>query len=87
VQLRISEPMQQRFTKKQGQHLAIIHNCAKVQKRPPTRSEIQDFFRTAPSSVHQMILRLEEKGLLRRVAGEPRSLEVVVPVEELPALE
>jgi hypothetical protein len=33
-----------------------------------------------------MILKLEEKGLLSRVPGEARSIEVLVPPKELPPL-
>jgi DNA-binding MarR family transcriptional regulator len=80
-------PMPKTFNSKQGQYLAFIYHYTKVHRRPPAESDIQYFFRTSPPSVHQMILRLEEKQLLRRVPGQARSLEVLVPVEKLPLLE
>ena len=75
------------FTEKQGQYLAFIYHYTKIHRRAPAQWEIQQFFRTSPPCVHQMILRLEEKGLLRRTPGEARAIEVLVPVDELPHLE
>ena len=75
------------FTRKQGQYLAFIYQYTKIHRRAPAQWEIQQFFRTTPPSVHQMILRLEEDGLLRRAPGEARAIEVLVPVDELPHLE
>jgi repressor LexA len=80
-------PMSRTFNSKQGQYLAFIYHYTKVHRLPPAESDIQHFFRTSPPSVHQMILRLEEKKLLRRTPGQARSLEVLVPVENLPLLE
>jgi hypothetical protein len=37
--------------------------------------------------VHQMILTLERAGLIRRTPGAPRSIEVIVPSENLPVLQ
>lgn len=45
------------------------------------------FFRVTPPSVHQMLVKLEELGLITREAGVPRSSRVAIPVEEVPALE
>lgn len=75
-----------KITEKQGQYLAFIHNYAVMSGRSPAQSDIQKFFGTTPPTVHQMILNLEAKGLLSRVPGHARSLQVLLPPEKLPVL-
>lgn len=75
------------FTPKQGQYLAFIYYYTKINRRPPAEADIQWYFRVSPPTVHQMILKLEEKGLIMRVPGQARSIEVLVPPENLPKLE
>jgi len=75
------------YTPKQGQYLAFIYYYTKINRRPPAEADIQHYFGTTPPTVHQMILRLEEKGLLRRILGQARSLQVLLPPEKLPPLE
>ena len=78
--------MNEIYTEKQGQYLAYIYHYTKIHRRPPAEAEIQAYFRVAPPTVHQMILKLEEKGLIRRTPGMARSIEVLLPVEALPPL-
>jgi hypothetical protein len=40
-----------------------------------------------PASVHQMILALEARGLIARTPGQARSIQLLIPREELPDLE
>jgi Mn-dependent DtxR family transcriptional regulator len=80
-----SEPP--RFTEKQGQYLAFIYMYALVNGRPPAEADMQRFFEVTPPSVHNMIVELERRGLIRRIPRQPRSIEVTVPVAELPALQ
>ena len=47
---------------------------------------MQRYFAVTAPSVHQMVLCLERRGLLRRTAGRARSLEVLVAPEALPIL-
>jgi len=75
------------FTPKQGQYLAFIDAYTRVHLRPPAEADIQRRFGVTPPSVHQMILALERAGLIRRQPGVPRSIEVLVPPEQLPLLE
>jgi Mn-dependent DtxR family transcriptional regulator len=75
-----------KYTKKQGQYLAFIHHYTKVHNRPPAESDIQAFFGVTPPTVHQMILRLEEKALITRVPRRARTIEVLLPPEQLPPL-
>jgi SOS-response transcriptional repressor LexA len=76
-----------RFTTKQGQYLAFIDAYTRVHGRPPAEREMQRRFGVTPPSVHQMILTLEREGLIRRQPGVPRSIEVLVPPQDLPVLE
>ena len=74
------------YTERQGQYLAFIHAYTKVNGRPPAQADMQRFFAVTAPSVHQMVLSLERRGLLRRTPGRARSLEVLVPPEDLPIL-
>jgi DNA-binding MarR family transcriptional regulator len=76
-----------KFTSKQGQYLAFIDAYTRVHRKPPAEHEIQRYFGVTPPSVHQMILTLERAALIRRQPGVPRSIEVLVPPEDLPVLE
>ena len=74
------------FTKRQGQYLAFIHGYTQLHGCSPAQADIQRHFKVSPPSVHQMVLTLERRGLLRRIPGQARSLEVLVASEELPPL-
>jgi repressor LexA len=76
-----------RYTKKQGQYLAFIYHYARVHNCPPSESDLQAYFGVTPPTVHQMIVRLEEKELIKRVPRQARTIEVLVPPEQLPSLE
>ncbi len=76
-----------RYTKLQGQYLAFIDNYTKMHRQPPAEADLQRHFRVTPPSVHQMILTLHRKGLIERTPGATRSIRVIVPASEIPALE
>jgi DNA-binding MarR family transcriptional regulator len=78
--------MSDRFTEKQGQYLAYIYNYTIMHGRPPAEADLQRFFRTTPPTIHQMILKLEEKGLISRVQGQARSIRLLVDSDEIPRL-
>lgn len=75
------------FTPKQGQYLAYLYLYRKLHRQSPSESEIAEYFRVSPPSVHQMIVHLEDKGLVTREPGVPRSIRVTVPGQQLPVLE
>jgi Mn-dependent DtxR family transcriptional regulator len=74
------------FTDKQGQYLASIYAYQRLQGRPPAEADMQRHFRVTPPTVHQMVLKLEQLGLIKRTPGKPRSIELLVPPELLPVL-
>jgi Mn-dependent DtxR family transcriptional regulator len=74
------------FTDLQGQYLAYIATYTKLHRRPPAEADLQEYFRVSPPAVHRMIVVLTERGLIRRQPGAPRSIEVLVPPDHLPAL-
>ncbi len=78
--------MADRFTPKQGQYLAFIYNYAVMNGRAPAEADLERFFRTTFPTIHQMILKLEEKGLISRVHGQARSIILLVDPGEIPRL-
>ena len=76
-----------RFTERQGQYLAFIHTYVLLNRQPPAEADFQRFFCTSPPSVHQMIVQLERLGLIRRTPRQARSIELLVPADQLPALQ
>lgn len=82
----ISDAPRRTYTPKQGQYLAFIYTYTKMHRRAPAELDIQEYFRVSPPSVHDMILRLEERGLIERVPGQARSIRLLLPREELPEL-
>ena len=57
--------MNSQFTEKQAQYLAFIYNYTVMHGRAPAEADLQRFFRTTPPTIHQMILKLEQKGLMQ----------------------
>ena len=74
------------FTAKQGQYLAYIHLYTRLHRRPPAETNMQEYFRVSPPSVHQMVLTLERGGFIRRQPRTPRSIELLVDPNQLPDL-
>ena len=79
--------MENKFTKLQGQYLAFIVACTKLNRRAPAEADFQRYFDVTPPSVHNMILTLERRGLIKRTPGRARSIEVLVPLNEVPPLD
>jgi Mn-dependent DtxR family transcriptional regulator len=75
------------FTKVQGQYLAFMVAYAKLNRRAPAEADFQRYFEVTPPSVHNMILTLERRGLIKRTPGRSRSIEVLVPLNEVPPLD
>lgn len=74
------------FTAKQGQYLAYIHLYTRLHRRPSAETDMQEYFRVSPPSVHQMVLTLERAGFIWRQPRTPRSIELLVDPTQLPDL-
>ena len=75
-----------RFTQTQGQYLAFIYAYSRIFKRPPAEADMRRHFEVTAPTVHQMVLTLEKAGLIARVPGAARSIQLLVPPEALPIL-
>jgi DNA-binding MarR family transcriptional regulator len=76
-----------RYTHKQGQYLAFIYYYTKLNRRAPAEADMQRFFKTTPPTVHNMVVQLEKKGFITKEPGQPRSIRLLLPREDLPELE
>lgn len=74
------------YTDKQGQYLAFIHLYTKLNRQAPAQADMQRYFEVTPPTVHNMVVQLERKGLISRVPRTPRSLRVLLPLDQLPEL-
>lgn len=72
------------FTPTQGRYLAFIHTYTELHGCPPAESEIAATMCVSPPSVNQMVKTLEKKGLILRQPGQPRSLQILIPEDEIP---
>jgi Mn-dependent DtxR family transcriptional regulator len=79
-------PARPKFTPLQGQYLAFIQTYTLIHRQPPAERDMEFFFGVTPPSVHSMVLTLEARGLVERTPGKPRSLRVLLPSGDLPAL-
>ncbi len=75
------------YTARQGQYLAFIFQYTLLHGCAPAEADMQRFFQVSPPSVHTMVLTLEKRGLISRVPGAARSIELKIDPKELPALE
>src|SRR5205809_7919526 len=72
------------FTPTQGRYLAFIDAYTSLHGYPPAESDIAAAMCVSSPSVNQMVKMLERKGLLLRQPGQARSLQVLVPEDEIP---
>ena len=79
--------MKSLYTEKQGQYLAFIYYYTKLNGYPPAERDLQLYFKVTPPTVHQMVLTLENRGLISRQPGKPRTIQVLLPHDQLPDLE
>jgi Mn-dependent DtxR family transcriptional regulator len=75
------------YTPKQGQYLAFIYYYTKIHRQPPAEADMVRYFGVSAPSVHEMVVTLERNGLIERVAGQGRSVRVMLSREQLPDLE
>jgi len=75
-----------RFTAKQGQYLAFIWAYAQINRRAPAEADFQRYFKVTAPSVHQMLSKLDQLGLIEKLPGVARSIQLLVSPKELPIL-
>ena len=80
-EIEMQPPVQGTYTARQGQYLAFIYYYAKIHRLPPAEADMQRYFQVSPPSVHQIVLSLEKSGLIERIAGQGRSLKLLLPRE------
>jgi hypothetical protein len=76
-------------TRQQGQFLAFIReyllrNEAGV---APTHADFQQFFNLTPPSVNSMLIRLEQRGFIRRIPHTARAIELILDPDRIPPLD
>ena len=79
--------MKARYTPRQGQVLAFIHYYMKLNGCPPAENDLARYFKITPPSAHQMVVTLDQRGLIKRVPGQARSIRLLLAREDLPDLE
>ncbi len=72
------------FTPTQGRYLAFVHAFTRLHGHPPSEIEIAAAMCVSPPSVNQMVKMLEKRGLISRQPGLPRTIQVLVPEEDIP---
>ncbi|HEX8454942.1 MAG TPA: hypothetical protein VF647_22890 [Longimicrobium sp.] len=75
------------FTPKQGQYLAFIYYYTKINGQPPAEVDMQRYFKVSAPTVHQMVVKLAELGLIARTPGASRGVRVLLAHSDLPHLE
>ncbi len=79
--------MKPEYTPRQGQVLTFIHYYTKINGCSPAENDVARYFKITPPSAHQMVVTLERRGLIERVAGQARSIRLLLAREDLPDLE
>ena len=79
--------MRSPYTPRQGQYLAFIAAYIRRYGQAPSEAEIATHFMVSPPSAHQMVVTLEQRGLIQRTPGQARSLRVLLPPTAIAELE
>jgi len=76
-------------TRQQGQFLAFIREYMMRNEAgiAPSHADLQRFFGLTPPSVNSMLVRLDQRGFIRRVPGKARAIELMVDPKLIPALD
>ena len=75
-------------TSQQGQFLAYIRDYMLLNNGlAPSHAEFQRFFRLTPPSVNSMLKRLDQKGFICRIPGQPRAIELTIDPKLIPTLD
>ena len=64
--------------------LATMRNESGV---APSHADFQKFFNLTPPSVNSMLIRLEQRGFIRRIPGKARAIELRIDPGRIPPLD
>ena len=78
--------MERAYTATQGQYLAFIYYYTKIHGVPPAEADMQRYFKVSPPSVHNMVVTLEKRQLIKRTPGAGRSIQLLLGRDQLPDL-
>ena len=75
-------------TRQQGQFLAFIREYLMRNRSgaAPSHADFQRFFNLSPPSVNSMLIRLEQRGFIRRVPHQARAIALTVDPDWIPPL-
>jgi hypothetical protein len=76
-------------THQQGQFLAFIreYTARNYSGVAPRHVDFQKFFNLTAPSVNSMLIRLEQRGFIRRIPGKARAIELVIDPRLIPPLD
>jgi DNA-binding MarR family transcriptional regulator len=76
-------------THQQGQFLAFIREymMRNYTGVAPSHADFQRFFNLTPPSVNSMLIRLEQRGFIRRIPGRARAIELAINPDWIPPLD
>jgi len=75
------------YTQTQGQYMAFIYYYTKLHGVPPAEADMQRYFNVSPPSVHNMVVTLEKRQLIKRTPGASRSIQLLLGRDQLLDLE
>jgi Mn-dependent DtxR family transcriptional regulator len=75
------------YTDRQGQYLAFIYFYTKLHGYAPAHTDFQNYFKVSAPSVNTMLKTLDQRGFIRRIPGQARSIRLLLPRASLPDLE
>ncbi len=76
-------------TRQQGQFLAFIREYMMRNEAgvAPRHADFGRFFNLTPPSVNSMLIRLEQRGFIRRLPGQARAIALVINPDWIPPLD
>ena len=76
-------------TRQQGQFLAFIREYMMRNEAgvAPSHADFQRFFDLTPPSVNSMLIRLEQRGFIRRIPRKARAIELTINADWIPPLD
>ena len=84
-----SAPLPGGPTRQQGQFLAFIREYMMRNEAgaAPSHADLQRFFNLTAPSVNSMLIRLEQRGFIRRIPGKARAIQIISKPDWIPPLD